>query len=100
MRVVVVPSPTCPEVFEPQHLAARAEVRVQAWFSPAVNWTAPPAPDTTLGVTAYRKPQHLTALVGVTAQLKAPPAVIAFAPDVRPTTWTGVERLILVPSPS
>lgn len=45
-------------------------------------------------------PQHLTASVSVSAQLWSPPAAIAFTPLTRPETSTGIELLVVVPSPS
>src|SRR5262249_42867022 len=45
-------------------------------------------------------PQHLTVLALVSAHVWKLPAAIAATPLPRPTTATGIERSVLVPSPS
>ena len=45
-------------------------------------------------------PQHLTPPAAVRAQVWLPPAAMAATPLDSPETSTGVQRLVVVPSPS
>src|SRR5437588_329975 len=45
-------------------------------------------------------PQHLTPPALVTAQVCKPPTAMAETPLASPETSTGVERLVVVPSPT
>src|SRR5438093_1509212 len=69
------------------------------------------SPETSTGVErlvcvpspSWRKelaPQHLTPPALVSAQVRYPAAAMAETPLARPTTSTGIERLVAVPSPS
>jgi hypothetical protein len=108
-RSAVVPSPSCPEAFDPQH-NTDPETTEQLCAPPAATAVAPLAIAVTgvgLGVRVpfpswpeALAPQHCTAPLAVTAQVCACPADTASAPDERPETASAKARGAVVPSPS
>src|SRR5947209_7930476 len=113
-RSVCVPSPSWRKELAPQHLAPPALVSAQVLLAPAAMAETPLAsPETSTGVERLvsvpspswpqpLSPQHLPPPALVSAQLCKPEELMAMAvmPLSSPTTSTGVERLIVVPSPS
>src|ERR1019366_4625003 len=109
---VVVPSPSSPWTWYPQHLTAPAEVTAHELYHPAETEATPePNPTTSTGVAesvvvpspsspSRFQPQHLTAPVVVTAHESSPPAETEATPEPSPTTSTGVVESVVVPSPS
>src|SRR4051794_14941946 len=110
--LVVVPSPSAPRPFQPQHLTAPAPVSAHASSSPALIATTPASsPLTSTGVElsvvvplpsspCWLEPQHLTAPAAVSAHVRSLPALIATTPLPSPITSTGVEPSAVVPPPS
>src|SRR5450830_575015 len=99
-RVVVVPSPSCPLVLEPQHFTPPPLVSAQVWLVPAATAVTPL--DRPLTATGARRcvvvpspscpklllPQHHTPPPLVSAQVWEPPAATAVTPLNRPITPT------------
>src|SRR5687768_13711708 len=110
VRAVVVPSPSCPPKFAPQHSAPDV-VLAQVWLAPvAMAVTTPPSPATSTGAQRWvvepspswpdeLSPQHFTLPSAISAQVCETPADTATTPADRPVTSTGVMRVVLVPSP-
>jgi len=106
-----VPSPSCPELFLPQHLTPGVEVSAQVWLSPPARLMAFVRPVTDTGVDRFAVvpspscpwellPQHRAPPASVTAQLWKVPAPALAAPLVRPMTSIGASRSVVVPSPT
>src|SRR5437588_176529 len=97
-RLVVVPSPSCPYAFQPQHLIPPAPSSAQVWSRPAYSAFTPlPSPTTSTGVERDTcvpspsrplplNPQHFTPPLAVSAHAWRSPTAIAPAPLVRPRT--------------
>ena len=119
LRCVVVPSPTSPVLFQPQHLAPPVVVRAQVWWPPETTAATPPvSPATSVGVVQTTLPQlcpspnwpfsffpqHVTAPNMVRAQVWYCPAERATTSLPSPTTAAGMARnaswVPPVPSPS
>lgn len=98
---MVVPSPSRPAPFWPQHLTPPAAVSAHACEKPvAIAVTGPPRPRTSTGVALATVvpspstpdgfcPQQTAAPVAVTAHACSPPAAIAVIPASRPEIPTG-----------
>src|SRR5665213_449938 len=111
-RSSVVPSPSWPTSFAPQHFTPPAFVNAHVLLEPGEIAATPVCrPLTSTGVRRIIvvpspsspqafEPQHFTPPDWVTAQLCAGPAAIATTPLVKPVTSAGVLRSILVPSPN
>src|SRR5664280_1900924 len=111
-RSVVVLSPSWPFAFQPQHQAAPALVSPQVCQRPDVieaNVTPPccTATGTCSSVVVLSpswpfafQPQHQAAPALVSPQLSSPPAVIEVNVTPPCCTATGVERSVVVLSPS
>ena len=111
-RVPIVPSPSSPSLFSPQHSTPTLVTIAQVWFCPAAIAVTPLVrPVTSTGVRRcvvvpspscplVLRPQHLTPPAVVSAQVCERPAVTAAMPLVRPVTTTGASRCETVPSPS
>src|SRR5512133_2083298 len=92
VRVFVVPSPSCPATFRPQHLTAPRRVSAQVCWPPAAIAVTPlVSPETEAGTARFAfvpspscpyrlSPQHSTAPALVSPQAWAPPAAIAATP--------------------
>src|SRR3990172_3409111 len=103
-RCVVVPSPSWPSKFRPQHFTPPPAVRAHVWSLPAAICATPlPRPTTPTGVVRCAVvpspswpyslyPQHFTPPAFVSAQVYASPAATAATPLPRPLTSTGVVR--------
>jgi hypothetical protein len=112
---VVVPSPSCPASFLPQHITPPFVVSTQVWLPPAaIADTLNERPKTFTGVDLevvvpspscpeLLFPQHFTSLLEVSAHVWLPPAEIAATPLERLTTSTGEDEVVVpvvvVPSP-
>ncbi len=108
----MLPSPNWPDPLRPQHLTPPPVVRAQVWSRPAeIACTPLPRSTTSTGVGRLvvlpspnwpdpLRPQHLTPPPTVSEQVCPPPAAMACMPLARPTTSTGVLRLVVVPSPN
>ena len=111
-RSVLVPSPSCPLQFSPQHFAAPPVVTAHACKTSALMVATPDdKPDTVTGVNRSvvvpspscpeaLPPQHFAAPPVVTAHVWKLPALMVATPDDNPDTATGVDWLVLVSSPS
>src|SRR5439155_2801121 len=109
-----VPSPSCPEALEPQHLTPPPIRAAQEWNEPVVTAATPlERPKTSTGVRGLTvvpspscptvlAPQHFTPPVLVTAQvcLEDDLAAMAATPLVSPETSTGVVLPLVVPLPT
>src|SRR5690348_715050 len=122
-RSTVFPSPNCPSSLSPQHFTPPLVVRAQVWaptnasnsrtdptpaaisvtpfispstFTGAVELTSRPFPNCPW----LLSPQHWTPPVSLRIQVWCPPASIICTPVASPTTFTGVGRSIVVPSPN
>src|SRR3954469_7136252 len=96
----------------PQHFAPPTLVNAHVWYWPALRAVTPLVmPLTSTGVmrlfvvpspssATTLLPQHLTPPLVVSAHVWSPPALTAATPLVMPLTSTGVERLVVVASPS
>ena len=100
---VVVPSPSWPEAFDPQHSTAPPEARAHMDRSPAEIAVTPVSPATVTAVSAIPAfgvcPQHLTVPFESKAHANVCPTEMAVTPP-RPLTATGVYLSVVVPSPS
>src|SRR2546425_855728 len=115
LELVVVPSPSCPSRFRPQHHTVPSPRSAQVCRYPPLTVTAPvrgdPLPPTRTGGDALLplvplpscpslfSPQHCTLWSPRPAQVCSHPAVTAMAPAM-PATRTGVGESVMVPSPS
>jgi hypothetical protein len=123
LRCVVVPSPSCPAPFSPQHLIVPSIMRAQVW-PPSVTppppvsamtfpsggppgdtstlsgvWSLPPAvPSPNWPILS--NPQHSAPLVDVTTHVCMPPTARPVALPLSPITSTGAAGVSKVPSPS
>jgi hypothetical protein len=111
--LVVVPFPSWPKAFAPQHLAVPFPNNAHEWLPPALTATAlVPAlrPLTSTGVDAFvvvllpnwpepLSPQHLAVPSANNAHEWLPPALTAVAVE-RPVTTTGVDAFVVVLLPS
>jgi hypothetical protein len=110
-RTSVVPSPSWPKLFLPQHWTPPAVVRAQVCQLPAAMAVTPLVrPVTSAGMARASvvpspswlkklSPQHLTA-PPVKAQVWKAPAAMAVTPLLRPVTSTGALLSSFVPFPS
>ena len=108
---VCVPSPSWYSQLRPQHLTP-VPVDAQVCAIPAASIVAPlDNPETVTGVKlllkvpspscpAQLRPQQLTAPPEVSAHVCSLPAAMATAPFDKPTTFTGMLLLVVVPSPN
>lgn len=108
---MVVPSPSCPLLFAPQHFTVPPAISAQAWPPPTEIIETPlPSPVTARGTLVntgssptspvasvaspidpnWLLPQHCTPPVVVSAQADTPPAATAATPLVSPVTSAGV----------
>jgi len=111
-RLVVVPSPNWPQLFLPQHRTSPATNTAHECEVPAETDATPDdKPDTPMGVDRFvvvpspnwpapLLPQHRTAPDPNTAHECDHPAETDATPDDKPDTPTGVNRLVVVPSPN
>ena len=84
----VVPSPSCPAEFLPQHLTPPLLVTAHVWFSPTETDCTPlPRPLTSTGV-ALPLPQHVTTPAVVKAHTEVSPTLTCATP-VNPGTGSG-----------
>ena len=106
----LLPSPSCPELFPPQHRAVPSAKRAHVWMPPATTCRTLARRGTNVGVRAFAvvpfpiwpaelKPQHFTAPDLSRAQVCPSPAVNC-ATWLSPVTVAGVGRRVVVPSPS
>jgi hypothetical protein len=110
--VCVVPSPSRPLPFQPQHLTPPELKSAQLCSFPVETALTPELkPETATEVDLSVEvpspicplpflPQHLTAPVLKTAQLCVYPDEIALTPELKPVTAVGVSLVVFVPSPS
>jgi hypothetical protein len=116
-RFVVEPSPSCPYKFKPQQETLLIPPNAaHVWSLPAERafTNAEPKP---MGTVLHSKFDWHVSVVATPnspkrfdpqqnrsarlyAQVWPKPAAIPWTPLVRPRTWTGVERLVVLPSPS
>src|SRR5256885_79059 len=105
----LVPSPSCPSTFSPQHCTVPFPRTAQVWENPPLTATAPAIPpartalDEVVMVPSPRcpespAPQHPTVPSPSSAHACSAPATTRVA-VVRPLTATGTEELVKVPSP-
>src|SRR6266511_571052 len=104
-RSTVVPSPSCPLGFQPQHLTAAVRVTAQVWRTPTeIDATPLLRPTTSTGVERSTvvpspswprslEPQHLTPPALVSAQPWRSPPAIAVTPLLSPGTSTAAKSL-------
>lgn len=113
LRFTVVPSPSSPLPFLPQHFTVPPVSRAQVDSpSPLVMACTPePSPVTSTGTELLLfvlfpssplipMPQHFTAPALVSAQAFQPLAPIATTPELSPVTSTGTDELLVDPLPS
>src|SRR5690606_33047667 len=107
-RMMVLPSPSWPDAFAPQHFTAPPAATAQLWNAPVLRAVTPlSSPGTAMGVERNQGslspscplpllPQHCTPPASVRAQLWLPPAPTCATPP-RPATGTGGKRSVLLP---
>ena len=107
-------------MFEPQHFTPPLAVSAQVWsrepsegssMPVAIATTPLVSPETSTGVRRFAvvpspscpallAPQHFTPWAVVSAHAWRYPIDTAVTPEVSPETFTGVSRLVVVPSPT
>jgi hypothetical protein len=116
LRLSVVPSPTCPSLFRPQHFTTPACNTAHAWppsrLPPTCSRTTPLViPATCLDSVrfvvvpsptcpALFLPQHRPDPPSVTTHVVESPAVTCSTPVASPLTATGSVQSLVVPSPT
>jgi hypothetical protein len=109
---VVVPFPSWPELFSPQHNTVPVGERAHVWYPPAAIVAMPgPNPETPTGTELFfvvpfpswpevLRPQQRTSPPAVSAHVWKPPVDTAATPEPSPVTVTGVELRFTAPFPS
>src|SRR5436190_10965611 len=103
-RSTLVPSPTCPKAFQPQHQSEPSVSRAHAVDSPAET-LATAFPRAVIATGPCRstpvpsRPQHHRVWSVLTAQAYSPPADTDATPSPRSRTMVGGLQALAVPSP-
>ena len=101
-RSLVLPSPSCPSPFAPQHHRVPSALRAQVWYSPTETSTiSAPKPATWVGVAPpFLQPQHQSVPSVLSAQVTCMPAETLDTAWPSAVTSTGVDLSTNEPSPS